>query len=173
MNTQIESAVFDNRMEAERAMTDLRAAGVPDSAISVVAHEQHRGDHDDDDDGDKTRTGLGVGVGAGALLGLGALAIPGIGPIIAGGALAQALGVGAAAVATGAAVGGAAGGIAGALSEHGVSDEDSNYYEERINNGGIFVSVDTSRSSTTPGMARDILYNAGGHSASRARTATM
>lgn len=179
MNRQVVSAVFDNRAEAERALTELRAAGVSDSVISLVAsHEGHAtttdGAHNErDHDGDRTRTGLGVGLGAGALLGFGSLLIPGVGPFIAAGALAETLGVAGGAIATGAAIGGAAGGLAGALKEHGVDDEDSRYYEDRINRGGIFVSVDTQRSGLDGDDAREILYRSGGHSASRARTAAM
>ena len=179
MHRQIVSAVFDNRAEAERALSQLRAGGVRDSAISLVARhdaaadgERRDRDHDGDDDrGDSTRTGLGVGMGAGALLGFGALLIPGIGPFVAAGALAETVGV-AGAIATGAVVGGAAGGLAGALKEHGVSDEDSRYYEDRINQGGVFVSVDTREAGLDADRARDILHRAGGHSASRARETT-
>jgi hypothetical protein len=174
MHRQITSAVFDNRAEAERAIGELRSAGVSDKAISVVGrHEGHsgHGDHKDGDhDGDSTRTGLGVGIGAGALLGFASLLIPGVGPFIAGGALAETLGA-AGAIGAGAAIGGAAGGLAGALKEHGVSDEDSRYYEDRINQGGIFVSVDTSHSGVSEEVAREILFSAGGHTASRARAA--
>lgn len=178
MNSPIVSAVFDNRMEAERALTELRSAGVRDNAVSLVAqHEGHSGagggEHDRDRDGDDTRTGLGLGIGAGALLGLGSLMIPGVGPFIAAGALAETLGVAGGAIAAGAAVGGAAGGLAGALKDHGVSDEDSRYYEDRISQGGVFVSVDTAKAGVDDDLAREILHRSGGHSASRARSAAM
>ena len=62
--------------------------------------------------------------------------------------------------------------MSGLLSKHGVSDEDSRYYEDRINQGGFFVSVDAERSGGSIEDAREILYRNGGHSASRARTAT-
>jgi hypothetical protein len=174
MQRQIVSAVFDNRAEAERALAQLRSAGVRDEAISLIArhegHSGHTGDNDGDS-GDDTRTGLGIGLGAGALLGFGALLIPGVGPFIAAGALAETLGVTGGAIAAGAAIGGAAGGLAGALKDHGVTDEDSTYYEDRINQGGVFVSVDTAKADLDAERAQDMLYRAGGHSASRARTA--
>ena len=177
MNRQIVSAVFDNRGEAERALSELRAAGVRDSDVSVVARDEgetggHTHEHHDDA-ADHTRTGLGVGLGAGALLGFGALLIPGIGPFIAGGALAEALGVTGGAIATGAAVGGAAGGLAGALRDFGVSHEDSDYYEDRINRGGIFLAVDARDSRIGEEGVREILYRAGGHNASQARSTAM
>jgi hypothetical protein len=180
MDRRVVSAVFDNRAEAERAISELRGAGISDRAISVVA--QHEGetttthgttDHhhrDHDHDGDKTRAGIGTGLGVGALLGFGSLLIPGVGPFIAGGALAETLGV-AGAIGTGALAGGAIGGLAGALKEHGVSDEDSRYYEERIRGGGYFVSVDTRAAGMDDDRVEDILYRYGGHSAARPRTA--
>lgn len=173
MHHQLVSAVFDTRAEAERAITELRSAGIRDNAISVVAQHEGHGDHDRDHDGDSTRAGLGIGMTAGALLGFGALLIPGVGPFIAGGALAEALGVTGGAIAAGAAGGAAVGGLAGALKEHGVSDEDAAYYEDRINRGGVFVSVDPHKTDVDDSLARDILYRSGGHSASRARTAAM
>lgn len=174
MSRQIVSAVFDNRAEAERAIAELRAAGVNDHAISLVAHNDHHGSGaaghggHDDHDGDKTRAGIGLGLGAGALLGFGALLIPGVGPFLAAGALAETLGVTGTAIAAGAAIGGASGGLAGALKEHGVSDEDSAYYERHVNQGGVFVSVDTAATGNDDAV-REILYNGGGHTASRSR----
>ncbi|MEA1015398.1 hypothetical protein SH591_07065 [Sphingomonas sp. LY54] len=176
---QILSAVFDTRAEAERALTDLRAAGVRESALSLIARDEGHGavhearSHDGDGDGDATRTGIGVGMTAGALLGFGALLIPGVGPFLAAGALAETLGVAGGAIAAGAVAGAAAGGLAGALRDHGVSDEDAHYYEEHVNRGGVFVSVDAERADISPVTVQDILYNAGGHSAARARTAAL
>ena len=65
-----------------------------------------------------------------------------------------------------------AGGVTSLLTKHGVSDEDAGYYEERINSGGVFLSVDASAAGISPDEARDILYRHGGHNASRARTAS-
>jgi hypothetical protein len=178
MDRRVVSAVFDSQAEAERAISELRSAGIPDRAISVVA--QHDGKattshgsthHDGDHDGDKTRGGIGTGLTVGALLGFGSLLIPGVGPFIAGGALAEALGVTGGAIATGALAGGAVGGLAGALSKHGVSEEDSHYYEERIRAGGYFVSVDTGGAGVGDDAVERILHTGGGHSASRPRNA--
>ena len=180
MHHQLISAVFDSHTEADRALTELRAAGVRDNAISLVGQHDEGGrsghgdgHHSHDHDGDKTRSGLATGIGAGALLGFGSLLIPGVGPFIAAGALAETLGVAGGAIAAGAAIGGAAGGLAGALKEHGVSDEDSRYYEDRIRSGGLFVSVDPHKAGVDDERVREILYRSGGHSASRARTTAM
>src|SRR6186713_3756678 len=84
--------------------------------------------------------GAGAGVGAavggtaGLLTGLGLMAIPGVGPVVAAGWLVAAL--------TGAAAGGATGGIIGALSQQaGVSDEEANVYAEGLRRGGALVSA--------------------------------
>ncbi len=173
----IVSAVFDSHAEAERAASELRSAGVRDSALSVIArHEGAGGDyggantHEVKEKGEGLIKGALGGAGVGALLGIAALAIPGVGPLAAAGAIAaSAIPEGAA---IGAGVGALAGGLTGLLTKHGVSDEDAKYYEGHINKGGIFVSVDTSDGGISSEQARDILYRFGGHSASRARTAS-
>ena len=60
----------------------------------------------------------------------------------------------------------------GLLTDHGVSDEDAGYYEGRIQDGGVFVSVDTAEAGISAATAQDILSSYGGHSASRAKTWT-
>jgi hypothetical protein len=100
-----------------------------------------------------------------------ALAIPGVGPLVAAGAIAEAA-VGGAAL-TGTAIGAAAGGLGGLLSKHGVSDDDAKYYTDSINGGGVFVSVDADRAGVSPQIASDILYRAGGHSSGRAKMSSM
>ena len=67
------------------------------------------------------------------LAGVGALAIPGVGPIIAGGALASTL--------AGAGIGAAAGGIIGALAGMGVPEEDARHFERGFQQGGVLVTV--------------------------------
>ena len=59
------------------------------------------------------------------------------------------------------------------IAKHGVSDEDASYYEGRINDGGVFVSVDTSDGAITPQAASDILNGAGGHSSSAPRASSV
>lgn len=177
MNDNLISAVFDDRSEAERAAADLRSAGVPDSALSVIARREGAegdfGDADTHEVGDKTEglvKGALVGGGAGALLGIAALAIPGVGPLAAAGAIASAAIPEAAAIGAGA--GAVAGGLTGLLTEHGVDEEDARYYEDRIHSGGIFLSVNAQEAGIAPDELRDILYRNGGHSASRARMDT-
>ena len=170
MHQNLVSAVFDSRSEAERAVSELRSAGLNDSAISIIA--QHDGENTTTDGaGAEAATDVvgktALGAGAGTLLGIAALAIPGVGPLVAAGAIAAAAIPGAAL--TGAAIGAAAGGISGLLTDHGVTTEDSTYYEGRINDGGVFVSVDTSNAGVTEERASDILSRNGGHSSTRAK----
>jgi hypothetical protein len=90
MSTTLVSAVFDNHADAERAVSELRAAGISDSAISVVA--QHNGKNTTTDGNGDTQEFVGkvaAGAGIGTLLGIAALAIPGVGPLVAAGAIAS------------------------------------------------------------------------------------
>lgn len=178
MNRRITSAIFDTRAQAERAVTQLRAVGIHDRDISVLHQDSDRhretGDRDHDHSDNKASgaaKGAGVGAGVGALAGLAALAIPGVGPFLAMGAVAETLGVIGSAAATSAVVGAAAGGIAGALMDYGVSEEDARYYDRRIHEGGVWVGVDTSRSGADPLVIQRILRDAGGESAESARSA--
>jgi hypothetical protein len=174
--SQTISAVFDSRSEAERAVSELRSAGVEDRAISLVGQPDSHdgsGSGDNEDGASKGSVAASVAGGgvAGALLGVAALAIPGVGPLVAAGAIA------ASAVPTGAAIGAAVGATGGAiarmLTDHDVGREDADYYEDRINQGGVFVSVDTRLTGVGGESAREILMRCGGHSASSPRTAAV
>jgi hypothetical protein len=172
MSDRIVSAVFDSREEAERALSDLRSSGIRESSISIVGrNDETAGEYDRSGDQDEAKSdvvkGAVIGTGAGALLGIAALAIPGVGPLAAAGAIAASAIPEAAAIGAGAGL--AAGSVSGLLAHHGVSDEDATYYEDRLNNGGIFLSVDTEDAGISAETVRDILFGNGGHSASRAR----
>lgn len=138
------SRLYDSYEAARMAVGRLEAAGVPHSDVSIVANNSDNwyDDKDRDRDGVDDRaeaagTGAGIGAGlggaAGLLAGLGLLAIPGIGPVVAAGWLA--------ATAVGAAAGAATGGIVGALTEAGVSKDDAPLYAEGIRRGGTLVSA--------------------------------
>ena len=169
--SQVVSAVFDNREEARRAVSELRDAGIPENAISLVGRPD---DGDSNVDGDDDGAGKGSIAGAvagggvaGALLGVAALAIPGVGPLAAAGAIAASAIPTAAGV--GAAVGATGGAITRMLSDHDVDGKDAEYYEGRINEGGIFVSVDTRLAEGTWETARAVLERCGGHTAANPR----
>lgn len=172
MSTLLASAVFDSHEEAQRAVTALREAGVPDSSLSVIARHGNKttttagdGEVTDEDHGNLLRGILGGGL-LGAGLGIAALAIPGVGPLAAIGAIA------ASAVPEAAAIGAVAGAALGTLNEtlkkHGVDDDDIEYYGERIKSGGVFVSVDGNAGIDQP-TARQILYSNGGHNSVQSR----
>ena len=170
MSKRIVSAVFDNQVEAERAVSELRRAGVSDGAISLIAQHDGKNTASDGSGAEATRDVVGktaLGAGAGTLLGIAALAIPGVGPLVAAGAIASAAIPGAAL--TGAAIGAAAGGLTGLLTDHGVDKDDARYYEDRINDGGVFVSVDTGDAGLSADAAQDILFRFGGHSSAKAK----
>jgi hypothetical protein len=141
------SRLYDNYNNAEQAVRRLEGAGVPHSDISIVANnsdswfstdkkvDRDRDGVDDRAEGAGKGAGIGAGVGgtAGLLAGLGLLAIPGLGPVVAAGWLA--------ATAVGAAAGAATGGIVGALTEAGISREDADTYAEGVRRGGTLVSA--------------------------------
>lgn len=87
------------------------------------------------------KAGTVLGGTLGLLVGLGALAIPGVGPVIAAGPLAAALGSTALGAGLGAAAGAATGGLVGALNSVGVPEGDAGLYAEGVRRGGILVSV--------------------------------
>ena len=97
-------------------------------------------------------TGGILGGALGWLVGIGALAIPGVGPFIAAGPIMAALG--------GAAVGGAVGGIAGALIGLGIPEYEAKRYEGKVKDGNVLISVHTENLSQIR-LAKDIFKNAG------------
>ena len=100
-------------------------------------------------------SGAAIGGVFGRLAGIGTLAIPGAGPIIAAGPLAAAL--------SGAAVGGAVGGIAGALVGMGIPEYEAKRYEGKIREGNILISVHTEDGNEVD-MAKDIFKAEGAQS---------
>ena len=167
MNHMI-SAVLDDREDARLAVAELRSAGVSDDAISLIGQPDEAGE-DDNDGASKGSVAGAVASGgvAGALLGVAALAIPGVGPLAAAGAIAASAVPTAAGV--GAAVGATGGAIARMLGDHDVDARDAEYYEEHINRGGTFVSVDARLSEDMAETIREILDRHGGHSAANPR----
>jgi len=104
-------------------------------------------------------TGAVLGGALGWLAGIGALAIPGIGPLVAAGPIAAAL--------SGAAVGGAVGGITGGLIGMGVPEYEAKRYEGKVREGGILISVHAETSEETK-RAKQIFERAGAQDISTA-----
>lgn len=140
--------LFDNYADATNAVRELESLGIAHNDLSIVAnnadktHGEHvDGDHDNVNDhgdvGRGTSTGALLGGAGGLLAGLGLLAIPGLGPIVAAGWLAAT----AAGAGIGAAGGAATGSIVGALKNAGHTDEDAHVYSEGVRRGGSLVSA--------------------------------
>lgn len=146
--------------QAQAIVGELKLAGFSNNDISALfpdkdgtrdfAHEQHT----------KAPEGAATGAGTGGLLGgalgwlagIGALAIPGMGPFIAAGPIMAAL--------SGAAVGATVGGITGALVGMGIPEFEAKRYEGKIREGNILISVHTD-DSTQRSRAKEIFERAG------------
>jgi len=125
---------------AVAAVNDLVNAGFHRNSISVVADDPDKKyasyvDQDTSADGAAAGAGIGAAIGGlgGLLLGLGALAIPGIGPVIAAGPIAAAL--------AGAGVGAVTGGMIGVLVDLGVPQESAEAYAESVRRGNVLVAA--------------------------------
>ncbi len=133
--------LYRDQAHVEEAVEALKVGGFRNTDISVLlpenvgskdlAHEKHT----------KAPEGAATGAGSGALLGgtlgwlvgIGALAIPGIGPFLAAGPIVAAL--------AGVGMVGALGGVAGALVGAGMPEYEAKRYEGRIKHGGILLSI--------------------------------
>jgi hypothetical protein len=152
--------IFSNKASAEAAVDRLTATGFSAQDISVlmsdkeVSHEFAAEKNTKAPEGATTGAGVGgtVGGALGLLAGIGALAIPGVGPLIAAGPIMAAL--------AGMGVGGALGGLVGALVGMGIPEYEAKRYEGRVKEGGILLSVHCD-SSEEVSKAKDLLKAAG------------
>jgi len=154
--------IVETQIQAERMVDQLQQRGIASGDISVLfpdkrgtkdfAHEHHT----------KAPEGAIAGVGAGGVIGgtlgllagIGALAIPGVGPLIAAGPLMATL--------SGAAAGATVGGIAGGLIGLGVPEFEAKSYEGKIRNGNILIAVHTDDSDSEK-RAKQIFESNGAH----------
>ena len=152
--------IATTRAQGEQIVGQLQNANFSANDISALfadkettrdfAHEKHT----------KAPEGAATGAGTGAVIGgalgwiagIGALAIPGVGPFIAAGPIMAAL--------SGAAIGGAVGGIAGGLIGLGIPELEAKRYEGKIKQGNILISVHTENSEEIK-TAKEIFNNAG------------
>jgi hypothetical protein len=143
--TRTLTGLYDSYDDAEATIRDLESAGIPRGDISVVANNIDDRFTTPAKEGNEAGPGAGAGAalgavvgGAGGLLaGIGMIAIPGLGPVVAAGWLVAA----AAGAAGGAVVGGAGGGIIGAMIGDGVPEEQAHIYAEGVRRGGTLVTV--------------------------------
>jgi len=145
--------LFDTSNEAQNAIQELVNSGVPREQISLVSSHASGSNANADvresnistatreDNGTVDGTSVGENVAAGTLfgglggllIGLGALAIPGIGPVVAAGPIAAAL--------AGAGFGALGGGVIGGLKQAGVPEHEADVYAEAVRRGGTIVTV--------------------------------
>ena len=147
--------VYGSHAEAERAVSALQSAGFRSTDISVLFPENEGTKDFAHEKGTKAPEGAATGAGTGAALGgalgwltgIGALAIPGLGPFIAAGPIMAAL--------AGAGVGGTLGGITGALVGMGIPEYEAKRYEGRVKKGGILLSVHSDGGDWTDSSEED------------------
>jgi len=153
--------IFRTHSSVEAAVDRLRDSGFRNVDISVLLPENIGSKDFAHEKGTKAPEGVTAGASAGAVLGgalgwlagIGALAIPGLGPFIAAGPIVAAL--------AGAGVGGAVGGVTGALIGMGIPEYEAKRYEGRIKEGGILLSVHCD-SSEWASRAKNVLKRTGG-----------
>lgn len=154
--------MFSNDNDAEKAINHLKDEGYKAEDMSLVMKDKDEQGRIARKTGTDTvggaiqgaTTGSMIGGLAGLLTGLGVIAIPGVGPFLAAGPIATALGLTGAAATTvsGAATGAAAGGLIGALTSFGLSADDAKLYEQGVNEGGILLAVPVNR-----GTSREVI----------------
>ena len=133
--------IYSTRIGVENAVDELRNAGYRNTDISVLFPHNEGSKDFAAEKNTKAPEGAATGAGTGAVIGgalgwlagIGALAIPGVGPFIAAGPIMAAL--------AGAGVGGTVGGITGALIGMGIPEYEAKRYAGRIDKGGILLSV--------------------------------
>jgi Protein of unknown function (DUF3341) len=152
--------IYRDQASVDNAVDTLREEGFRGTDISVLfpenegtkdfAHEKHTKAPEGATTG--ATSGAVIGGGLGWLVGLGALAIPGLGPFIAAGPIVAAL--------AGAGAGGVVGGLTGALVGMGIPEYEAKRYEGRVKEGGILLSVHSDDSEWTK-KAKEILERTG------------
>jgi hypothetical protein len=152
--------IATSRSQAEQIVDRLKAANFSNNDISALFPDKETNRDFAHEKSTKAPEGAVTGAGTGGLLGgtlgwlvgIGALAIPGVGPFIAAGPIMAAL--------SGAAIGATAGGIAGGLIGMGIPEIEAKRYEGKIRQGNILISVHTDNSDEIS-RAKDIFEKAG------------
>jgi hypothetical protein len=158
MSTSVFCTASD--LQADIILRDLQTAGFSSNDISVLMADK-QGTRDfayehntKAPEGATTGAGTGIVLGGalGWLTGIGALAIPGLGPLIAAGPILAAL--------SGAAIGGTVGGLAGGLVGMGIPEFEAKRYEGKVKSGSLLLSIHTQNSTETK-RAKEICERAG------------
>lgn len=162
------ASTFADRDDALRAIEALKDAGFTSDQIGVALRDRTAQGEMVEESGTHAAEGAATGAVGGGLLGgivgwlvgIGALAIPGIGPIVAGGALASAFGIAGGTALAGAGIGAVAGGVVGALVGMGIPEEEARYFESGFRAGHTLVTVTAGAGRATEAV--DILRAYGG-----------
>lgn len=152
--------IYPNVASAEGAVDHLISAGFSNTDVSVLMADTDSTREFAHQKATKAPEGTATGVTAGGLVGgtlgllagLGALAIPGVGPLIAAGPIMATL--------AGVGVGGAVGGLLGALAGLGIPEYEAKRYEGRVKDGGVLLSVHCNTSDDIK-RAKDFLKATG------------
>ncbi|SMQ73758.1 hypothetical protein SAMN06297468_2313 [Altererythrobacter xiamenensis] len=152
------TALFDGREAAEEAINDLSIAGVPEDAMSMLCRSNQFLEAEKSwPEGHGTASvasAIAGGGFAGALLGVGILFVPGVGPVAAAGAIASSALTSVASVSG--IIGATGGAIAKMLTDHDVDGVSAAQYDALIRRGKIFVSVDTHETDIERDKIREI-----------------
>jgi hypothetical protein len=159
--------IYPSALQAERAVDSLLRAGYSNDSISVLMPDDDSTREFAHKKDTKAPEGTTTGVAAGGILGgtlgilagIGAIAIPGVGPFIAAGPIMGGL--------AGLGVGGAVGGLVGALVGMGIPEYEAKRYEGRVKNGGVLLSVHCDTSDQVS-RAKDLLKQTGAEDVSAA-----
>ena len=152
--------IYSNELDTTEGIDQLKSAGFRNTDVSMLYSENAGNKDFAHEKSSKAPEGIAVGAGSGAvvggalgwLAGIGALAIPGLGPFIAAGPIMALL--------SGIGVGGTVGGVTGALIGSGIPEYEAKRYEGRIRKGGVLISVHCDNSEWAK-TAKDVLERTG------------
>jgi hypothetical protein len=159
--------IYPDEVSLRNGVETLQRAGFRTEDISVLFPHNEGTKDFAHEKGTKAPEGAATGAGSGAvvggvlgwLVGVGSIAIPGVGPFLAAGPIMAAL--------AGAGVGGAVGGLTGAIIGAGIPEYEAKRYEGLVRNGGVLISVHCDNSEWTS-KAKDILERTGADDVSSA-----
>lgn len=163
VNSQDHAELIVNHLRNAGFHEDHISALLPDHKANLDFAMRHRTKAPEGATAGVTGGGL-VGAGLGWIAAIGALTIPGVGPLVAAGPILAAL--------SGAAVGAALGGVAGALVGMGIPEFEAKLYEGKIRSGGILVAVHC-KDSHHVRKAKEIFHDAGAHDITSADAVTV
>lgn len=171
-NKTVVIGVIESQVQAENIVQALEQSGIPTSDISAIFPDRHGGKDFAHEHNTKAPEGAITGVAGGGVIGgtigllagIGALAIPGLGPFIAAGPLMAAL--------SGAAAGAAVGGVAGALIGMGIPEIEAKKYEGKLRGGNILIAA-TVANSDQEKVAKEIFRRQGAHDISSTTEASV